>query len=115
GYAYAHKANPSEIFANTDWQEYEGRFKTPTVLKYNDNWKLEGWGAPALTERPRRRGNNISKKPVELFKLHLGNMENKPSLPPGLDYKTAITDYLSEMTKSLKTTLETRWPMVDFY
>ncbi|RIB08541.1 hypothetical protein C2G38_2110890 [Gigaspora rosea] len=115
GYAYAHKATPNEIFANTDWQEYEGRFKTPTVLKYDDNFKLENWGAPALTERPKKKGKNTSKKPVELFKLHLGSAEKKPTLPSGLDYKTAITDYLRELTKSLKSTLENRWPMVDFY
>ncbi|CAG8696780.1 6329_t:CDS:2, partial [Dentiscutata erythropus] len=115
GYAYAHKATPNEIHANNSWQEYEGRFKTPTVLKYDDNMKPESWGAPALMERPSRRGRNVSKKPAELFKLHLGNAENKPTLPSGLDYKTAITDYLREITKSLKKTLETRWPMVDFY
>ncbi|CAB4437338.1 unnamed protein product [Rhizophagus irregularis] len=38
-------------------------------------------------------------KPVELFKLHLGDLleEFKPKLP--VDYKKAITDYLREIGK----------------
>jgi hypothetical protein len=55
------------------------------------------WGAPALANR---RKKNISEtKPVELFKLHLGNLsENlRPKLP--IDYKKAITDYLREIGK----------------
>ncbi|PKY25143.1 hypothetical protein RhiirB3_241031 [Rhizophagus irregularis] len=36
-------------------------------------------------------------------------MENKPYLPEGLDYKTAITDYLREMSNFVKDTLRTRW------
>ncbi|CAG8452196.1 16940_t:CDS:2, partial [Acaulospora colombiana] len=104
-----------EITTNIDWPEYGGRFKTPTALKYDDNLELENWGYPALTERPTRRSRNNSKKPVELFKLHLGDTENKPPLPPKLDYKTAITDYLREMAKSLKETLKIRWPLLDFF
>ncbi|CAG8847573.1 36183_t:CDS:2, partial [Gigaspora margarita] len=44
----------------------------------------------------RRRNNNS--RPVELFKLHLIDMseDQKPALPEGLNYKKAITDYLSE-------------------
>jgi hypothetical protein len=48
--------------------------------------------------------------PVELFKLHLVDLDNldkdkrfnkpdKPYLPPNIDYKKAITDYLREMGK----------------
>ena len=38
-------------------------------------------------------------KPVERFKLHLGNLgrSEKPPLPSGLSFKKAITDYLYEM------------------
>ncbi|CAG8502027.1 5999_t:CDS:2, partial [Scutellospora calospora] len=118
GFAYAHKQDPNEIYVNTDWQEYEGRTKTPTALQYNDNMKLENWGYPALIEKPKRRGNkNQNKHPVELFKLHLGDLgknNKKPKLPTGLSYQTAITDYLTEITKSLKRTLLNRWPLLDF-
>ena len=44
---------------------------------------------------------NDDNKPVELFKLHLSNLPDhkKPILPVGLDYKTAISDYLREIGK----------------
>ena len=47
--------------------------------------------------------NQHDKRPVELFKLHLGNMKEneKPPLPSGLDFKKAITDYLKELKKVL--------------
>ncbi|CAB5380732.1 unnamed protein product [Rhizophagus irregularis] len=57
------------------------------------------WGYPALAEKPDRRKKPSNIYPVERFKLHLGDMENKPYLPEGLDFKTAITDYLREMAE----------------
>jgi hypothetical protein len=42
-------------------------------------------------------------------------MENKPYLPDGLDYKTAITDYLREMGHVMKDTINTSWQKVDFF
>ncbi|CAG8840172.1 35786_t:CDS:2, partial [Gigaspora margarita] len=59
----------------------------------------------------RRAERNSTSKPVELFKLHLGNMpeKEKPALPKGLEYKRAIIDYLTEIE-----TVATRWPNVNF-
>ncbi|PKC05328.1 hypothetical protein RhiirA5_421046 [Rhizophagus irregularis] len=100
GFAYTHtKSKEKEIFAYMDWQDYAGRFKVPTVLLYDDDLKsVQSWGFSALAKRPKRK-KVIDKKPVELFKLHLGKMSNKPPLPNGLDYKKAITDYLHEFGK----------------
>ena len=59
------------------------------------------WGAAAYLGRPRARDAESRRqlKPVDLFKLHLGdNMPGeKPQLPPGLDFKKAISDYLAEL------------------
>jgi hypothetical protein len=54
------------------------------------------WGSPALDIK-----NSEKSKPVELFKLCLGNLYEilKPKLP--VDYKKAITDYLREIGKVL--------------
>jgi len=48
----------------------------------------------------RKKGENkLETRPVELFKLHLGNLDEKlrPKLP--VKYKKAITDYLEEIGK----------------
>ncbi|GBB98506.1 hypothetical protein RclHR1_32470001, partial [Rhizophagus clarus] len=98
-----------------DWQEYAGRFKTPTVLLYDDDLKsVQSWGFSALAKRPKRK-KVIDKKPVELFKLHLGKIANKPSLPNGLDYKKAITDYLHEFGKVVISKIKDCWPNIDFF
>src|SRR6185312_2451483 len=104
GFAYAHKSNPSEITAHDDWKFYSGRFKTPTVLKYDESFNLLSWGLPALAQRPNRRNKSVDTKPAEKFKLHLGRMKDKPPLPIGISYKTAITDYLREMSEVIKET-----------
>ncbi|GES97309.1 hypothetical protein GLOIN_2v1886005 [Rhizophagus clarus] len=115
GFAYSHKKPPNEIFTHTDWQEYAGRFKTPTVLLYDDDLKsVQSWGFSALAKRPKRK-KVIDKKPVELFKLHLGKFANKPSLPNGLDYKKAITDYLHEFGKVVISKIKDCWPNIDFF
>ncbi|CAG8480448.1 3807_t:CDS:2 [Acaulospora colombiana] len=115
GFAYVHMKNPHEIKTNTDWQDYSGRFKTPTVLMYDETLRLKEWGYPALAERPTRRRNASSIRPVELFKLCLGNSARKPKLPDGLDYKRAISDYLHEIGVKLKTSLKNSWPLLEFY
>ncbi|CAG8599253.1 6356_t:CDS:2, partial [Scutellospora calospora] len=116
GFAYANKSNP-EVITNDTWPEIAGVLKTNTVLKYDQTLKtVEAWGLPALAQRPSRRAErNSTSKPVELFKLHLGSMpdKEKPSLPKGLDFKKAITDYLRELGL-IKETVETRWPNVNF-
>ncbi|RIA97905.1 hypothetical protein C1645_801499 [Glomus cerebriforme] len=117
GFAYANKVNP-EIITNDTWPEQIGVLKTNTVLQYDEDFHLvDSWGSPALAKRQKKkdRGKNPP-KPVELFKLHLGNIpeDKKPILPPGLSYKKAITDYLREMGKLIKETVTMRWPNVDF-
>ncbi|CAG8667266.1 4469_t:CDS:2 [Cetraspora pellucida] len=124
GYAYAHlKSNPLDIITCVEWPEYDGIPKVPTVLKYDESFNVIDWGYPALINLDRRNLdrkslNQISNmKPVELFKLHLGNtddMESKPYLPSGLGYKQAITDYLREIGDSLKDQLK-RWQTIDYF
>ena len=84
--------------------EQTGVFKTNTVLAYDDNLQLVSWGYPALAQEPPKKKRLQTKprsKPVELFKLHLANIKDdeKPALPPGLDPRKAISDYLHEMNK----------------
>ena len=114
GFAYTHKHNQRDIYVHSDWQDYNGRFKTPTALQYDGEYKnVLSWGYSALAERPSRRRKSSERKPVELFKLHLLNLQSKPPLPNGLDYKKAIADYLREMGKVIKQTINDNW-RVDF-
>ncbi|GBB98368.1 hypothetical protein RclHR1_03200018 [Rhizophagus clarus] len=107
GFAYAHKRIKT-VIVHSEWQEYYGLYKIPTVLLYDDKYdKVQSWGFNALKE------SNGDKKPIELFKLHLGNITNKPSLPNGFDYKKAIIDYLHEMGKIIKQVIINDW--IDFY
>ncbi|CAI2162477.1 10848_t:CDS:2 [Funneliformis geosporum] len=111
GFAYANKINP-EIITNDTWTDQIGQLKTNTVLQYDENfYQVEAWGCPALAKRQKRKDRSNPPKPIELFKLHLGDIpkENKPVLPPGLSYKRAITDYLREID-----TVTTRWPNINF-
>ena len=97
-------------------QDYEGSFKTPTVLRYDENFNVISWGIPALADRTVRRTKNTKEsKPVELFKLHLGDTEIKPYLPEGLDYKKAITDYLHEIGELMKTKLLSIYKFLNFF
>jgi len=56
-----------------------------------------------LAERPKKKKlfAQSEARPVELFKLHLGNMsqDKKPRLPRGLDYRKAIKDYLKKLNE----------------
>ncbi|CAG8830778.1 28946_t:CDS:2, partial [Racocetra persica] len=99
----------------------EGCFKTDTVLLYNsDCTEVLNWGAPALAHVSKRSRNNIrelgSSLPpqhhiIERFKLFLDdNASDKPYLPPNLDYRKAISDYLNKMKEVIEETLEQRWP-----
>jgi len=72
------------------------------VLQYDSRYiNVEQWGKPALSKRPSRKSRNET-KPVELFKLHLGKLQEnlKPNLP--IEYKKVITDYLCEFGKVKK-------------
>ena len=56
-----------------------------------------------MAERPKKKKlfAQSEARPVELFKLHLGNMaqDKKPRLPKGLDYRKAIRDYLIKLNE----------------
>jgi len=105
GFSYCHVIN-KEICSNNIWPGEVGQLKTNTALQYDDEYNnVVLWGALALAKKPNRRirkQNNEENKPVELFKLHLGNLPDNlrqklPKLP--IDYKKAITDYLREIGK----------------
>ncbi|CAB4408730.1 unnamed protein product [Rhizophagus irregularis] len=120
GFAYAHKVN-TEIITNDTWPDQIGPLKTNTVLQYDKNFKnVEEWGFPALAKKPKKsKGkskNQNASKPIEHFKLHLGNMPDneKPVMPKGINYRKAIVDYLKCMGKLIKETIGTRWPNVKF-
>ena len=102
GFAYCHVSD--KIISSRDlWHGKVGQLKTNTVLQYDDEYEsVKLWGAPALAKKPSRkkkRNSSENNKPVELFKLHLGDIldELKPNLP--VEYKKAITDYLREIGK----------------
>ncbi|GES81301.1 hypothetical protein GLOIN_2v1762633 [Rhizophagus clarus] len=142
GFAYSNKINPETITNDTkltygfllqvitsrlfllnvilnNRPEQTGVFKTNTVLAYDDNLQLVAWGYPALAQEPPKKKklqNKPRSRPVELFKLHLANVkdDDKPVLPPGLDPRKAITDYLHEMNKLIVETLNSRWPGIRY-
>ncbi|PKC56291.1 hypothetical protein RhiirA1_501290 [Rhizophagus irregularis] len=107
GFSYTHISHPI-IITNEEWPEKIGQLKTNTVLKYKDEnfEEVDCWGYPALY-----------KSPIELFKLHLGDIpeSEKPYLPSKLSYKKAITDYLREIGKLIKKTVSTRWPGIEWH
>ncbi|RIA87548.1 hypothetical protein C1645_854353 [Glomus cerebriforme] len=120
GFAYCHVNENQNICSNESWHGEVGQLKTNTVLQYDDDYKnVKFWGAPALAKRQSRRSrtqnSNEGNKPVELFKLHLGDLLDKfkPKLP--VDYKKAITDYLREIGKVIQETVATRWPKINYF
>ncbi|CAG8574547.1 6288_t:CDS:2, partial [Acaulospora colombiana] len=101
GFAYSNISNP-EIITNNEWSGRIDQYKTNTVLQYDSSGKhVEEWGYPALAKPPTANVDN-SKRPVELFKLYLGDIpeEEKPPLPDGLTYDKAIIDYLHELAEA---------------
>ncbi|CAG8458234.1 9555_t:CDS:2 [Gigaspora rosea] len=123
GFAFAHKERPEESETNSTWPGNKGIFKTPTALQYDSKYeKVTAWGVKALVEFQEDAessdddDNNQLSRPVELFKLHLFNLkdEDKPWLPPELDYKQAIKDYLTEIRKLVEERLSSRWSSVKF-
>ncbi|CAG8608574.1 2691_t:CDS:2 [Funneliformis caledonium] len=114
GFAYCHISDTNDICTNDKWPGEVGQLKTNTVLQYDSSFtNVEQWGNPALSKRPSRRNRNKS-KPVELFKLHLGNLQEdlRPKLP--VNYKKAITDYLREFGKLINVTINERWTGINF-
>ncbi|CAG8525407.1 4789_t:CDS:2 [Rhizophagus irregularis] len=100
GFSYCH-VNNQNICTNCEWPGETSSSKTNTVLQYDDEYiNVLCWGAEALRVRPKRKNRKQNSKPVELFKLYLGDLPDnlKPKLP--IDYKKAITDYLREIGKT---------------
>ncbi|CAG8669775.1 11342_t:CDS:2 [Funneliformis mosseae] len=114
GFAYCHISDANDICTNDKWPGEAGQLKTNTVLQYDSSFtNVEQWGNPALSKRPNRR-NKKDSKPIELFKLHLGNLQEhlRPKLP--VNYKKAITDYLREFGKLINVTINERWNGINF-
>ncbi|GBB91271.1 hypothetical protein RclHR1_18450001 [Rhizophagus clarus] len=116
-FAYAYKSNPTKLFINKNWPYCIANYKIPTVLKYDESFNLISWGYSALSERPRRNKRNKNSADtilVENFLLYLSKTNYKPYLPEGLDYKKAITDYLSKMGDVIKETFR-NCSHIDFF
>ncbi|CAB5126082.1 hypothetical protein GLOIN_2v1784221 [Rhizophagus irregularis DAOM 181602=DAOM 197198] len=115
-FAYVSKENPENIIINSSWPGREGCYKTPTVLKYNESYtQVISWGNSALPDYMVDNSEERS-HPIKLFKLHLLNLRKKelPWMPPQLNYKKAIEDYLTQMQILIKSTLERKWPAISF-
>ncbi|CAG8657378.1 4405_t:CDS:2 [Cetraspora pellucida] len=120
GFAYANKVSPREIEINSRWSGREGLPKTNTVLLYDSTCtEVLKWGEPALVHEPRRNRNNVrelgsplppQQHVAEKFKLHLDENAERLFLPPNLDYRKAISDYLRKMKGVIEETLDKRWP-----
>ncbi|GES81278.1 hypothetical protein GLOIN_2v1762619 [Rhizophagus clarus] len=136
GFSYAHLSNPT-IASNNKWVDQDSdtdttnneyldqieNIKTATVLGYDEKFeKVECWGHSIFTAEQKNKVH-----PVELFKLHMcdsdkdsdkdkksNKSDSKLHLPPNIDYRRAITDYLREMGKQIKKTLTTRWPGIEW-
>ncbi|PKY55624.1 hypothetical protein RhiirA4_548831, partial [Rhizophagus irregularis] len=113
GFSYCHVDDNQYIHTNCEWPgDTSSLYKTNTVLQYDDEYiNVLCWGAQALSKRP---GKNRNSKPVELFKLYLGDLPDnlKPKLP--IDYKKAITDYLREIGKLIKENIGRSWHGFDY-
>ncbi|CAG8527303.1 9811_t:CDS:2 [Ambispora leptoticha] len=120
GFAYANVNTPHNIETNDNWPEKKGEFKTNTVIRYDKKLNVIKWGLPALVEKISKKGNNLKSEEAqiaELFKLHLGDIveEEKPKLPLGLDPREAITNYLYEIGKHMKSRISERWPELIYF
>ncbi|CAB4437231.1 unnamed protein product [Rhizophagus irregularis] len=114
GFSLYH-VDSDDIKTNNDWPGDMGKFKTNTVLQYDDDYKdVKLWGQQALYRKPNKKSKDKEMKPVELFKLYLGNCleKHRPKLP--VDYKKAISDYLREIGKIIKKTIPKYWIEIDF-
>ncbi|CAG8725936.1 8764_t:CDS:2 [Rhizophagus irregularis] len=112
GFSYYHCEDKDVgcIKVNHEWPENTGLgiLKTNTVLQYKDGFEeVELWGHPALCKKPNTKGKDNETRPIELFKLYLGNCldKHKPVLPEPLNYKKVITDYLHEIGKFMENVL----------
>ncbi|CAB4444436.1 unnamed protein product [Rhizophagus irregularis] len=67
----------------------------------------KAWGSWQVKDQYNTSQNN--QNIVELFKLWLGNLDEHLKLRLPVDYKRAITDYLREIGRVIKDTIETHW------
>ena len=98
GFSYCH-INEQDIVTNNQWPGECNDLKVNTALRYGSNFiNVEKWGCQVISKRPSRNNRN-EMRPVELFKLYLGNLSKniRPKLP--VEYKKAISDYLAEFGK----------------
>ncbi|CAG8523054.1 3291_t:CDS:2, partial [Ambispora gerdemannii] len=93
--------NVNTIEINSTWAGHYGNFKTNTALQYDSNWNVTNWVI-----------QHFGKQKFHLFDIP---EDEKPLLPPGLNYQKAIADYFRELGKSIKAKLEQNWPQLDFY
>ncbi|PKC02903.1 actin-like ATPase domain-containing protein [Rhizophagus irregularis] len=116
GFTYCHLED-NDHKTNERWPNASDSYKIHTVLKYDERLNnVESWGQSALSRRPDRRvAVNKKDNVVELFKLHLGNLNDalKEKYSLSVDYKKAITDYLREIGKHIKDTVTVAWE-IDF-
>ncbi|CAG8519740.1 9075_t:CDS:10 [Cetraspora pellucida] len=120
GFAYANKLSPKNIDTNSRWSGREGLSKTNTVLLYDSTCtEVLKWGEPALVHEPKKNRNNVrelgspllpQQHVAERFKLYLDENAERLFLPPNLDYRKAISDYLRKMKGVIEETLDKRWP-----
>jgi len=81
--------------------------KVPTVLLYNRNLDIVGWGNTAVAPGGLYGGasqrSSDSHFLAEQFKLYFSTQEHlpKPLLPDKLEFRKAITDYLIKLREVL--------------
>ncbi|GBC29111.2 hypothetical protein GLOIN_2v1886321 [Rhizophagus irregularis DAOM 181602=DAOM 197198] len=96
-FAYVHIKNPETIVVNSTWPGREGVFKIPTALEYNKTYtQVINWVT------------------WHYMMNWMIREDQKPWLPPQLNYRKAIIDYLTQMQILIKSTLERRWLTISF-
>ncbi|PKK77239.1 actin-like ATPase domain-containing protein [Rhizophagus irregularis] len=115
GFTYCHVSD-GNLVTNDQWPGEIGQLKTNTVLQYDKNYmNVKSWGYSALSKRKNKKKKiKNESKPVELFKLHLGNLSDnlKPELP--VYYENAITDYLQKIGELIEEKVAIHWSGIDF-
>ncbi|CAB4381824.1 unnamed protein product [Rhizophagus irregularis] len=119
GFSYCYVNDTENICSNNIWHGKVGQFKTNSVLQYDYEYNnVVQWGTPALVKNPKhwnRKQNNESCRPIELFKLYIGNLSDNlnPKLP--VEYKKVISDYFREIGKEIKDAVAIRCPNIDYF
>ncbi|XP_024390872.1 uncharacterized protein [Physcomitrium patens] len=129
GFAFAHKAKPTEIYTFYEWPRATKPYcKTLSGIYYEpgdgSTTQIKSWGFPALHEftkdvhnlqRARQRTADLPPVGVFLvrFKLHLASKDSGESsaarLPPGYNVTKVISDYLREIGASILRHLRTKF------